>query len=290
MSEECGVARRLHKFYPMGQGYSKEDLIRIGLEQGQDMDDMLKCHLLGQPNFDDLRYFVQNLEGCMEADWFRDYSYRPVYLPPTMLHSRAVCKFVICDGRIADMDTFDGDSNAAMERLYQEQLHLEATNDVLERARAAVRSREQKAATELAKIMLAQYDKQLAEQGYYDVKETWKQIAPKTPAWIDEICVAQEKYGFVVFESSKLRKRTLQGIVQWYRVFNGLSHIDHSEWTGRLAAAKTVKDGYKLILNSRLQFEKEPVDEDDPESIRRYMVQNCNLCKIIYTNSDLDAF
>lgn len=265
------------------------DLIQMGLEQGEDMDIHLKRRLLGQPNDYDRDFFVANLEGCIRTSRFIWYWQPPLSsTAPEGIHTRAICKYVICDGRSPDMTTFDGDSDAAVESLYQEQLHLEATNDELERARAAVRSREQKAASQLARIMLEEYGKQIEERGYYDPNETWERLAPKMPAWITELNTGQDKYGYIVFESSKLRDRPLQALVQWYRVFNG-SYVDGNEGTGYPQALKTVMNGRRLQMRWKLLFQKDPVDEDDPESIRKY-VTKCIMAKCDFTNNEIDDF
>ncbi|CEJ94971.1 hypothetical protein VHEMI10475 [[Torrubiella] hemipterigena] len=270
MSANDVASREKYRAYCAYRGHTLDDLIEMGLEQGKDMDILLQRHLLGQPNELDRDHFVATLDGYTYFGEFMWYWNLPLTFPPRGLQSPSICKFIICDGRVPDMDTFDGDGNAAIDRLYQEQVRLEATNDRIERARAAIRSREQIAASQLARAMLTHYNKQVEEQGSYNIMEAWKLIEPKRPVWIKEIYEgSREKYGFVVFESSKLRNRPLQAIVQWYRTFNGQNCVDEGFLTGYPHARYTVMDGGKLRFRWTMRWEKEPVDEDDPESMKK---------------------
>lgn len=145
--------------------YQNVDLLAKALEDPKSLNDVQRKALLGRPAYDrDATTFLRLLPGYGQRPrtirCFReaasDFSSFAHYSPE-------LCKFTLCDWRVPQgLDGTKDNATAAIESLYQEQLHLERENSPLELAREAVRNYNDRQARFYARRVLREYE--LAEE------------------------------------------------------------------------------------------------------------------------------
>lgn len=250
-----------------------DDIMDKALKDGQQLDMISRHYLFGRSPLRDSWYFRQSIYAMENIDYYSA-PYPSSVLPgPEDLQTPALCKYIICDATHPDMDIFDGDGVRAMDDIYQERLRTEESNPKLVKARAASRWDYEEAGRQRAIMTLAIYEKQIEETGTFDAKAAWAQIEPRRPAWIQEIVDDYTcTFGFTIFKSSKFMSRPENAHTQWLGAFDGTAPSEDGSLTGICYASHTILDGCLLPFRWHLQWEKEPVNEDNPASIREYVI------------------
>lgn len=242
-------------------------------KEGENLDVMSRHYLFGREAPPDCQFFLDNICKVDQVDIPANYYLSAAFGAPKGFETPALCKYVICDGACPDMSMFDGNGPKAMDDVYLEHLRMAEANPMLVKARAVVRRDYEEAARQRASMMLAIYDEQIRDTGTFDTKAAWAQIKPQRPVWIQEISDdIENKYGFVIFKSTKFVSRSDTGYSQWLGAFDSTVGLEDGSLTGIYNACESVLDGQCLIRRWRLQWENELVDENDPASMRKYVV------------------
>ena len=103
-------------------------LVALALERPAELIEPQRLALLGRPvHWPDGTAFLRALTGyeehrCGGYMGFQAASCSPRW--PIVHLSPELCKFTLCDWRVPRWEKFDGDANAAVEAMYQEQLQL----------------------------------------------------------------------------------------------------------------------------------------------------------------------
>lgn len=248
------------------------DLISLALERPSELIEPQRLALLGRPvHWPDGTAFLQALTGyekqsCGDYIKFQFASCSPrgsvVHLSPN------ICKFTLCDWRLPSWDSYDGNANAAVEVMYQEQLQLERDDAPLERARQVARNDIDKAARSYARMMLRGYEAMQESGLMLSPKEVWESVKPRVPAWMQEISKNNEEYGFVFYKAAELLEREAAWS-RWITVFQDDMDPYLDSYVGHRVAAEGVRDGHIIEYRMCAEWvEDVHLPGDDPQAFR----------------------
>ncbi|CAM1509013.1 Fc.00g027520.m01.CDS01 [Cosmosporella sp. VM-42] len=220
------------------------DLVAKALEDPGSLSQAQRLALLGGPAYPEDAYgFLSALDGfrarrnsCMAV--FKSYA---AGRTAVAIASPQLCKFTLCDWRVPPGFETGQDANVAVDALYEEQLRLEREQDQLEKARAAVRTLEERRARFKASKTLAQHQAATEAGQTLDPSGFDSVLRPKMPDWVNSIFSGGEDYGFIIYESREAYRRPLMAKETWKSVFNERER--RSNFGGYYRARRTVFQG-----------------------------------------------
>lgn len=222
------------------------DLVAKALQDPKSIDEIQRSALLGRPTFEqDAGAFLKRLNGAARIGGFMRFKMNAGSLITFVHRSPEICMFTICDWRIPEGFNDDTDANAAVRKLYQEQLRLEREQDPLEQAREAVRDTPEKQARFLARSALHEYETAMEKGESTEPSDIRRKLNPQTPDWILRILLAKEDYGFVIFKTREAQQRPEIARAKWLKVFNNSIPRDDN-FRGYRNAGDTVHLGNRI--------------------------------------------